>query len=96
MNNLSLIDLTQVTKTKEFLTRKQEKNMKNKGMQQEDDTGPKELLKKPKEYIVKFKFPEPNPNLSPPILGLKNVSFKYQNQSYLFKNLEFGIDMNSR
>ena len=82
------------SKQKEFLTRKQEKNQKNKGMQQEDEA-PKELLKKPKEYQVKFKFPEPN-NLAPPILGLKNVSFKYDNQNYLFKNVDFGIDMESR
>ena len=53
------------------------------------------MLKKPKEYIVKFKFPEPN-ELAPPILGLKNVSFKYEGQPYLFKKLEFGIDMESR
>lgn len=53
------------------------------------------MLKKPKDYVVKFKFPEPN-DLAPPILGLKNVSFKYDGQNYLFKNLEFGIDMTSR
>lgn len=82
------------SKAKEFLTRKQEKNQKNKGASKEDEA-PKELLKKPKEYIVKFKFPEPA-DLSPPILGLKNVSFKYDNQSYLFKNVDFGIDMSSR
>ena len=63
-------------------------------MQQESEA-PKELLKKPKEYIVKFKFPEPN-QLSPPILGLKNVSFKYDSQSYLFKDVDFAIDMESR
>nr|APD26546.1 ATP-binding cassette transporter subfamily F member 1 protein [Brachionus koreanus] len=82
------------SKAKEFLTRKQEKNMKNKGIQREND-GPTELLKRPKEYIVKFKFPEPN-QLSAPILGLKNVSFKYENQAYLFKDIDFAIDMQSR
>ena len=30
-----------------------------------------ELLKKPKEYVVKFTFPSPPP-LNPPILGLKS------------------------
>ncbi len=83
------------SKQKEFLTRKQEKNMKNKGIQREEDNAPKELLKKPKEYVVKFKFNEPN-ELAPPILGLKNVSFKYDDQSYLFKHVDFGIDMTSR
>nr|QUF59462.1 ATP-binding cassette transporter Abcf1 [Brachionus angularis] len=83
------------SKAKEFLTRKQEKNMKQKGSNAQESEGPKELLKKPKDYIVKFKFPEPN-QLSPPILGLKNVSFKYDNQSYLFKTIDFAIDMTSR
>jgi ATP-binding cassette subfamily F protein 1 len=83
------------SKQKEFLTRKQEKNQKNKGMMKEEDTGPKELLKKPKDYVVKFKFPEPA-DLSPPILGLKNVSFKYDQQKFLFKGVDFGIDMKSR
>ncbi len=69
--------------------------MKNKGMTQEQDTGPKELLKRPKDYVVKFSFPEPR-ELSQPILGLKNVSFKYENQPHLFKDLNFGIDMTSR
>lgn len=83
------------SKAKEFLTRKQEKNAKNKGFDKQEDEGPRELLKRPKDYVVKFKFPEPN-KLAPPILGLKNISFKYENQPYLFKNLDFAIDMTSR
>lgn len=35
----------------------------------EEDNGPTELLSRPKEYIVKFSFPDPPP-LQPPILGL--------------------------
>ncbi|PIK49568.1 putative ATP-binding cassette sub-family F member 1 [Apostichopus japonicus] len=61
----------------------------------EDDDGPVELLKKPRDYVVSFKFPEPPP-LSPPILGLHSVDFRYKKGEYLFKNLEFGIDMTSR
>lgn len=57
-------------KQKEALTRKQEKNKTKIQKQQEDDTGPTELLQKPREYIVKFNFPDPPP-LQPPILGLK-------------------------
>lgn len=45
---------------------------------QEEDTAPTELLQKPKEYFVKFSFPEPPP-LQPPILGLhskfSNINF---------------------
>lgn len=36
---------------------------------QEDESTPTELLQKPRDYIVKFRFPEPPP-LQPPILGL--------------------------
>jgi ATP-binding cassette, subfamily F, member 1 len=60
-----------------------------------DDDAPKNLLKKLKDYIVKFKFPEPK-ELAPPILGLKDVSFCYNEQAPLFKKLQFGIDMSSR
>lgn len=57
----------QEKKQKEALTRKQEKNRSK--ITKEDDTGPTELLQKPKDYIVKFSFPDPTP-LQPPILGL--------------------------
>lgn len=80
--------------TKEALTRKQQKN-KQKLHSDVDDNGPTELIKKPKDYIVKFSFPNPPP-LNPPILGLHNVQFGYPNQPLLFKDLDFGIDMTSR
>jgi len=84
-------------KTKEALTRKQEKGrqMKKKGNNDDEDTGPTELLEKPMDYIVKFNFPAPPP-LQPPILGMHNVSFQYGGHPHLFKDVEFGIDMNSR
>ncbi|GCC21242.1 hypothetical protein chiPu_0019709, partial [Chiloscyllium punctatum] len=53
--------------TKEALTRKQQKCRK-KNQDEESNEAP-ELLKKPREYTVKFTFPNPPP-LSPPILGL--------------------------
>ncbi|CAL7947933.1 unnamed protein product [Xylocopa violacea] len=59
-------------KQKEALTRKQEKN-RTKMQKQEDDNAPMELLQKPREYVVKFSFPDPPP-LQPPILGLHNLS----------------------
>lgn len=55
-------------KTKDALTRKQEKN-RTKTQKQEEDDQAIELLSKPKDYIVKFRFPDPPP-LQPPILGL--------------------------
>ncbi|CAB0020596.1 unnamed protein product [Nesidiocoris tenuis] len=81
-------------KTKEALTRKQEKN-RSKTQKNEDENGPTELLQRPKDYIVKFSFPDPPP-LQPPILGLYNVTFAYEGQKPLFVNVDFGIDLNSR
>merc|ERR1719187_3184822 len=81
-------------KTKEALTRKQMKNQ-SKMQKNDDEAGPTELLEKPKEYLVKFRFPETS-TLQPPILGLYNASFNYPDQPPLFKNVEFGIDMESR
>ncbi|KAK2829992.1 hypothetical protein Q5P01_017923 [Channa striata] len=80
--------------TKEALTRKQQKG-KKKGGQEEESQEATELLKRPKEYTVKFTFPNPPP-LSPPILGLHSVDFGYDSQKILFKNVDFGIDMDSR
>ena len=58
---------------------------------------------------VHFRFPETS-SLTPPILGLYNIDFHYEDQPHLFKNVrmypsilphvvlqvEFGIDMQSR
>lgn len=85
-------------KQKENLTRKQEKNKSKSDAsrpENSDENGPTELLQRPREYLVKFSFPDPPP-LQPPILGLHNVTFAYSNQLPLFVNTDFGIDMNSR
>jgi len=83
------------SKQKEALTRKQMKNQSKLAKNDDEDTGPTELLERPKEYIVRFRFPEVS-TLQPPILGLYNVSFNYQDQAPLFKKVDFGIDMESR
>ncbi|KAG0420868.1 hypothetical protein HPB47_003223 [Ixodes persulcatus] len=80
--------------TVQALTRKQQKS-KQKLQGTEEDSGPPDLIQKPRDYIVKFKFPNPPP-LNPPILGLYNVDFGYPGQPLLFKSLDFGIDMSSR
>lgn len=83
-------------KTKEALTRKQERGKKRQNtFAEEEDNNKTELLARPKDYIVKFSFPNPAP-LNPPILGVHSCSFGYEGQSMLFKNLDFGIDMKSR
>ncbi|PFX28098.1 ATP-binding cassette sub-family F member 1 [Stylophora pistillata] len=81
-------------KTKAVQGRKNKKGGR-KGEIEEDDLEQMELIKKPKEYVVKFSFPSPPP-LNPPILGLKSVTFGYPSQPKLFNDLEFGIDMKSR
>ncbi|XP_060603390.1 ATP-binding cassette sub-family F member 1-like [Ruditapes philippinarum] len=82
------------SKAKEALTRKQMKNRTKQEMFAEDEKKT-ELLQKPKEYMVKFRFPKPAP-LNPPILGISNCTFSYGKGPALFKDLDFGIDMNSR
>nr|CCA23226.1 ATPbinding cassette subfamily F member 1 putative [Albugo laibachii Nc14] len=55
-----------------------------------------DLLERPREYIVKFSFPEIS-KVSPPILEVREVSFRYNESTpYLFKNIDFGIDTDSR
>ncbi|KAK7094429.1 ATP-binding cassette sub-family F member 1-like [Littorina saxatilis] len=81
-------------KQKEVLTRKQAKNRTKQEKSQEDNM-PQALLARPRDYIVKFTFPKPTP-LNPPILGLHSTTFAYPGQKPLFKNLDFGIDMESR
>merc|ERR1719397_1017136 len=71
------------------------KNQSKLSKNDDEDTGPVELLERPKEYIVRFRFPEVS-SLQPPILGLFNVSFGYEGQAQLFRNVDFGIDMESR
>ncbi|XP_022834298.1 ATP-binding cassette sub-family F member 1 [Spodoptera litura] len=82
-------------KQKDALTRKQEKNRSKAQREDEDSAAPTALLQRPKEYIVKFSFPDPPP-LQPPILGLHNVFFNFPGQKPLFKDVDFGIDLNSR
>ncbi|XP_063633209.1 ATP-binding cassette sub-family F member 1 [Cydia splendana] len=82
-------------KQKDALTRKQEKNRSKTQREEEESAVPVTLLQRPKEYLVKFSFPDPTP-LQPPILGLLNVDFNFPGQKPLFKQVDFGIDLNSR
>lgn len=82
-------------KTKETLSRKQEKGKGKHQKEELNDEKPVELLARPKDYVVKFSFPDPPP-LQPPILGLHNVTFNFEGQKPLFTNVEFGIDLSTR
>ncbi|XP_065185722.1 ATP-binding cassette sub-family F member 1-like [Sycon ciliatum] len=80
-------------RTKKAMGKRNEKKGKGGGG---DDDGPAELMERPREYKVKFSFPNPPP-LNPPVLGLHDTTFKYETQDHiLFKKLNFGIDMASR
>ena len=70
-----------------------------------------ELIKRPREYAVEFHFPEvvvvtaiyiilfdlQVVKISPPILAVRDVGFRYSpKHPLLFQNVNFGIDMDSR
>lgn len=61
----------------------------------DDETDSIDLLKRPKDYIVKFSFPNPPP-LNCHALELRDVDFSYPNQRELFYNLNFAVTMSSR
>jgi ATP-binding cassette subfamily F protein 1 len=61
----------------------------------DDITTGKDLLQRPKEYQVRFRFPSPPP-LNPPVLGAYEVTFGYEKRETLFEKLNFGIDMGTR
>ncbi|XP_050398362.2 ATP-binding cassette sub-family F member 1 [Patella vulgata] len=81
-------------KQKDMMSKKN-KSSKSKQSAFAEDEKKTELMQKPKDYVVKFRFPNPAP-LSPPILGLYSVWFAYKGQDNLFENVDFGIDMQTR
>jgi ATP-binding cassette subfamily F protein 1 len=55
-----------------------------------------ELIQRPRDYQVVFKFPEVT-EISPPILEVRDCNFRYgPNLPLLFKDVNFGLDMDSR
>lgn len=72
-----------------------EKKVKDEKTRRQGEVQQVDLLQKPKEYIVKFKFKQPN-ELQPPILGLYDVDFGYGDGPLIFKNINFGVDLSSR
>ncbi|CAG2174638.1 unnamed protein product [Oppiella nova] len=72
-----------------------EKQVKEQQSRKQGDTQVGDLLKRQKEYVVKFKFVDAPP-LQPPVLGLHDVDFGYDAKHLIFKGIDFGIDMSSR
>eukprot|EP00606_Chrysophyceae_sp_TOSAG23-5_P000721 GSChrysophyteH2.ASY1.ANO1.292.1 assembled CDS len=61
-----------------------------------EKNGGEELIQRPKDYQVQFRFPEIT-QISPPILEVRDVDFRYgPHLPLLFKGLNFGLDMDSR
>lgn len=58
----------------EALTKKQEENRDKLQKNDDDFTEQIDLMQRPKDYVVKFRFPEPPP-LQPPVLGIHYVTF---------------------
>jgi len=89
------------TKAQEAAKKKREPGARsNKSKQQagslQSATAPTDLLERPKEYNVRFFFPDVT-DLSPPILEVREISFRWgENDPLLFKNVDFGLDMKSR
>merc|ERR1712194_812350 len=58
--------------------------------------GNMELIKRPKDYVVKLFFPEV-PVLGRPVLEVNDVHFRYSRKHpVIFDKIDFGIDMDSR
>ncbi|RHY82379.1 hypothetical protein DYB37_006844 [Aphanomyces astaci] len=84
-----------VKKQREPGARADKKKAKSSVESAQDSGKTLELLERPREYTVKFSFKEIT-QLSPPILEVREVSFKYGNGPYLFKDVDFGLDTGSR
>eukprot|EP00624_Nannochloropsis_granulata_P002144 evm.model.NODE_2063_length_9545_cov_26.850393.2 len=55
----------------------------------------KTLIERPREYTVRLEFPDVLP-LSPPVVEVKDVTFRYAGNPWIFEKLNFGIDLDSR
>lgn len=54
-----------------------------------------ELVERPREYVVTLHFPEVS-TLSPPVLQVNDVDFKYPTGPTILKDVNFGLDQSSR
>ncbi len=84
---------------KEWLKVKRKlKEMKNKSIakiQQEEYLKNSEIMEPDRPYDVKIRFND-FLSLSMPILEIKDVTFGYREDDILFRNLDFGLDLDSR
>lgn len=74
------------------MNRKQEKNRGKTSKNDDGDDQPVELLARPKDYIVKFSFPDPPP-LQPPILGLHGEYLPIQLKFLITNKINLILDV---
>lgn len=72
-----------------------EKKVRDEKTRRQGEVQQVELLQRPKEYVVKFKFVQPA-SIPPPILGLYDVDFGYGDGPLIFKKINFGVDLSSK
>lgn len=73
-----------------------EKKVKEEKTRRQGEIQQVNLLQKPKEYVVKFKFTQPD-EIKTSIIGLHDVDFAYEKgRPFIFKKIDFGVDMKSR
>lgn len=74
-------------KTKDSLQKKAERSKLGgkKNKEEDEDQGPQQLLTRIREYMVKFRFPQPT-DLNPPILGLLVRLHRHKNCRYSCRN----------
>jgi len=89
-SNDKVKDSTRVLRNKDL-----KKQADHKKHQKDDDDSKRELAPLPKDYNVIFEFPDPD-SLSIPIIQVDDASFEYSPGNLIFKDLNFGIDMDSR
>jgi ATPase subunit of ABC transporter with duplicated ATPase domains len=77
--------------------RDQQQKQKKGGKGAVDDSAPALLKRPPKDYDVMFEFPDPD-EMTYPIIELKDASFGYKPgaQNLIFRDLNFGIGLDSR
>ena len=89
-----------MAKELESMSKKQAKDAKGKttkGLTSEAvEAAPVQLLQKKREYQVTFKFEQAGSH-SGPVLGLRDVTFRYENPPRLiFEHIDFGVDLSTR
>lgn len=106
--NIHSILVQQKAKERVKVIRNKQKGKKDKDKEEEMDEKKSQLLEAiprvfnqyysfftTKDYEVFFEFPDPD-ELSIPIIQVNDASFGYTEDKILFRDLNFGIDMDSR